>query len=371
MKKVIILGGGVSGLISAILLARGNNFEVLLVDKNESFLNVLRLHLSFQEPLQNFQKSFSSLASTFHFKFLQKEVLISNENLLKWEKESFIDQINERFDYLIVSTGASQISPESLSVSKDAIVLGLNEFINEKWKDSIYQLISAENISFVGGGASSIQFIFELFAYLEKYKLKPNINFFTMEDRILSSLPNVFHDYIHSKFKYKNTFFFPHHKIKSITKENILVESLETKSTKEFPSDLTFFFPGVRPSPFRLETNEYGQLKHVSQLFQNIFAAGDCSYFNTNGDNSMSAQIAVRKARTVLRNILNHSQNKSLNQFNYKELGYFISMGGLDGIGWMLFPMNVLFGPPAFVVKELIEKQLDFFITGLDTYIDF
>ena len=85
----------------------------------------------------------------------------------------------------------------------------------------------------------------------------------------------------------------------------------------------------------------------------------------------MSAQIAVRKARIVSRNILNHSQNKSLNPFNYKELGYFISMGGLDGIGWMLFPMNVLFGPPAFVVKELIEKQLDFFITGLDTYIDF
>jgi hypothetical protein len=46
-------------------------------------------------------------------------------------------------------------------------------------------------------------------------------------------------------------------------------------------------------------------------------------------------------------------------------------MGGLDGIGWMLFPMNILFGPPAFVVKELIEKQLEFFITGLDTYIDF
>ena len=53
----------------------------------------------------------------------------------------------------------------------------MNEFITEGWKDSIYQLISAENISFVGGGASSIQFIFELYSYLEKYKLKPKINF--------------------------------------------------------------------------------------------------------------------------------------------------------------------------------------------------
>jgi NADH:ubiquinone reductase (H+-translocating) len=371
VKKVIIIGGGVSGLISAILLSRQNNFEVLLVDKNESFLNVLRLHLSFQEPLQNFQKSFSSLASTFHFKFLQKEILITNENLEKWERESFIDQINESFDYLIVSTGASQISSDTLLASKDSVVLGLNEFINEKWKDNIYQLISAENISFVGGGASSIQFIFELYAYLEKYKLKPNINFFTMEDRTLSSLPKAFHEYIHSKFKNKRTYFYSHHKIKSITRESIFVESLQTKTSREFPSDLTFFFPGVRPSPFRMEANEYGQLIHGSHLFKNIFSAGDCSYFNSNGDNYMSAQIAVRKARIVSRNIVNHSNNQSMNNFTYKELGYFISMGSLDGVGWMLHPMNVLFGPPAFVAKELIEKQLEFFITGLDTYIDF
>jgi NADH:ubiquinone reductase (H+-translocating) len=372
VKKIIIIGGGVSGLISAVLLARRNEFEVLLVDKNESFLNILRLHLTFQEPLKNFQKNFSELANKFNFKFLQKEVHITNENLLKWERESLIDQINERFDYLILSTGASQVSPESIvSASQDSVVLGLNEFITEGWKDSIYQLISAENISFVGGGASSIQFIFELYSYLEKYKLKPKINFFTMEDRILSSLPNVFHEYIYSKFKNKNTFFYSHQKIKSITRESIIVESLETKDSREFPSDITFLFPGVRPSPFRLETNEFGQLIQPSHVLQTIFTAGDCSYFHSSGDNSMSAQIAVRKARTVSQNILNHSQNKSLNNFSYKELGYFISMGGLDGIGWMLFPMNILFGPPAFVVKELIEKQLEFFITGLDTYIDF
>ncbi len=85
----------------------------------------------------------------------------------------------------------------------------------------------------------------------------------------------------------------------------------------------------------------------------------------------MSAQIAVRKARAVVQNICLHSDQKSLKPFHYKELGYFISLGSLDGIGWMLLPINILFGPPAFVVKELIEKQLEFFMTGLDTYIDF
>ncbi len=372
VKKIIVLGGGVSGLISAILLARRNEFEVLLIDKNESFLNALRLHLTFQEPLKSFQKNFSELANKFNFKFLQKDIQITNETLLKWEKESFIEQINLRFDYLILSTGASQISTESIvSVSQDSVVIGLNEFITEEWKDNIYNLISSENISFVGGGATSIQFIFELFSYLEKYRLKPKINFFTLEDRILSYLPKVFHEYIHSKFKYKNTYFYPHHKIKSITKESTFVESLQTKVSREFPSDITFLFPGVKPYPFKMETNQFGQLTQSSHVFQTIFASGDCSFFHSSGDNSMSAQIAVRKARNVSQNIINHSLNQPMKIFNYKELGYFISMGGLDGIGWMLFPMNVLFGPPAFVVKEMIEKQFEFFVTGLDTYVDF
>ena len=187
MKKIIILGGGVSGLVSAILLAK-NDFEVLLIDKEESFLNSLKLHLSFWEPLKNFQKNYKDLSLKFHFQFLQKEILLSEENLLKWEKESFVDQIQKPFDYLIVTTGASQNSTTSnLSITQDATVLTLNDFYSEKRKESIYQLLSSENISFVGGGATSIQFLFELYAYLEKYKLKPKINFFTREDRLLSS----------------------------------------------------------------------------------------------------------------------------------------------------------------------------------------
>jgi NADH:ubiquinone reductase (H+-translocating) len=371
VKKIIILGGGVSGLVSAILLAK-NDFEVLLIDKEESFLNSLKLHLSFWEPLKNFQKNYKDLSLKFHFQFLQKEILLSEENLLKWEKESFVDQIQKPFDYLIVTTGASQNSTTSnLSITQDATVLTLNDFYSEKWKESIYQLLSSENISFVGGGATSIQFLFELYAYLEKYKLKPKINFFTREDRLLSSLPSFFHEYIHFKFKFKNTEFFPKHQIKSITNSSINVHSLASGVSKDFPSDFTFFFPGVRPSPFRIDTNEFGQIRLSSHIVQNFFSAGDCSYFHARGDNSMSAQIAVRKARTVVQNILLQSKHQGLKPFHYKELGYFISLGGLDGIGWMLLHMNILFGPPAFVIKELIEKQLEFFITGLDTYVDF
>ena len=372
MKKVIIIGGGLAGLISAVMLSKKSGFEVLLVDKNDTFLNLIRLHLTFKEPIENFQKKFLELSKKFHFRFLQKEVNITPENLVKWEKDSRIEELNESFDYLVLSTGAKQRSLDSgITVSSDSRILGLNDFITQKWKDSAYDILSASDISFVGGGASSIQFLFELFTFLDKYKSKPKINFFTMEERLLSNLPKIFHDYTLSKFKNKNTKFFSKQKIESTTRDEIRVYSLIDSKTKDYPSDITFLFLGVTPSPFKILTNEYGQVKQDDTIFKNIFAAGDCSTFISNGDNSMSAQIAVRKARIITRNIFNLVDKQKLLEFNYKELGYFISMGDLDGIGWMLNPNNVLFGPGAFAVKELIEKQFELFVTGVDTYIDF
>lgn len=370
MKKIIILGGGVSGLLAAIYLSRRKDFSVLLVDKKEFFLNSLRLHLTFQESVKSFQKSYRTLASEFQFRFLQREVSLTEETLTNWERDSYIEEIGESFDYLILSTGASQISPESLSVSPDAPLLRLDDFTSDTWKSRLEEILSANTISFIGGGASSIQFLFELYAFLERYQEKPKINFYTLQNRILSSLPPFFHEYVISKFKSRNTEFFPLQKVNSITKDRVRLESTETKESRELPSDFTFLFPGVKPSPFQIQANGYGQVMKKGATSQKIFSAGDCSYFSSSGDNSMSAQIAVRKARTVSQNILSHSQNQNMKNFTYKELGYFISMGALDGIGWMLFPINILFGPPAFVVKELIEKQFELFLTGLDTYID-
>lgn len=371
MKKILILGGGVSGLLAAIILAKRKDFSVLLVDKKDYFLNSLRLHLTFQDPVKTFQKSYSELSSEFQFRFLQKEILLSEEILETWERDSFIEEIGESFDYLILSTGAAQISPNSLYISEDAPLLRLDDFMNDAWKLKMEQILSANTISFIGGGASSIQFLFELYAFLDRYQEKPKIHFYTLQNRLLSTLPPFFHEYVHSKFKYHNTEFFPLQKIDSITKESVRLESVESKTKRELPSDFTFLFPGVKPAPLQFITNGYGQILRKNYVSQKIFSAGDCSFFQSAGDNSLSAQIAVRKARIVSQNIISHSSKQNMKNFSYKELGYFISMGALDGIGWMLFPMNILFGPPAFVIKELIEKQFELFIKGVDTYIDF
>jgi NADH dehydrogenase len=84
----------------------------------------------------------------------------------------------------------------------------------------------------------------------------------------------------------------------------------------------------------------------------------------------MSAQSAVRKGRLVARNILRAAGPvKIMEPYLHRELGYVISMGPSDAIGWLGFESNVVAGLPAGLAKEVIEAQYDLLLTGIDTYI--
>jgi NADH dehydrogenase len=50
-------------------------------------------------------------------------------------------------------------------------------------------------------------------------------------------------------------------------------------------------------------------------------------------------------------------------------MGYLISLGPKDAIGWVGLRCNVVAGYPAMVLKELVEAQYDLLLTGTDTYI--
>lgn len=83
----------------------------------------------------------------------------------------------------------------------------------------------------------------------------------------------------------------------------------------------------------------------------------------------MTAQTAVRKGRLIAENILLSIRGRELARYGYQELGYFVSLGMFDGIGWIFTPMNVLSGLPAFFAKEMIETQFALLLRGWDTYL--
>ena len=65
-EKVIIIGGGYSGLVAAKRLAE-NNFDVKLIDTNKNHIKLTFLHKTTQKKLSDISIPFSDLASNSIF----------------------------------------------------------------------------------------------------------------------------------------------------------------------------------------------------------------------------------------------------------------------------------------------------------------
>jgi NADH dehydrogenase len=85
-----------------------------------------------------------------------------------------------------------------------------------------------------------------------------------------------------------------------------------------------------KDSKGRLIVNEYLQVKN----YDNVFSIGDvCCFIQNQKPLPQLAQVAVRQAKTVAKNIFNLIQNKPLEKFVYKHQGDLISLGRFFAIG--------------------------------------
>jgi NADH dehydrogenase len=175
--------------------------------------------------------------------------------------------------------------------------------------------------------------------------------------------------YVVSRLEDTGTDFFPNHYFKAQTSDSIEIENKETGEISQLPSKAAFLFMGMRPEPV-IDTNVFGQVRLEGKTLPKIFAAGDCSRFNKPGSNSLSAQTALRKGRLVAHNVLRHSSKvKLLEPYIHRDLGYVISMGPNDAVGWLGLPQNIVAGQPATLIKEIVEAQYDLLLAGLDTFV--
>ena len=125
---------------------------------------------------------------------------------------------------------------------------------------------------------------------------------------------------------------------------------------------------GLRGNPAFLSADACGRLLLRGQPNERVFVAGDCSDYSGAGLNSKSAQAAVRKGRHVASVIRRLETGRKPGCYSAQELGFFLSMGTLDGIGWMGTRSGVVTGLPAFAIREAIEARYDLFVAGLDAY---
>ena len=371
--NIVIVGGGYAGITALTTLVRYMpDANITIIDPRSHHIKITHLHESFRYPLQDFMVPFSSLEERFNCRHICAELHATEDNIQQWSADKFIT-INEEkieFDYVLIASGAA-----SGCTSQESNVHDINTFLTISGSELINRSLKTIDqekpyISVVGGGATGIQFLFEIAHFIKRKKMECNLRLIHSNDRVLQQFPAGFSEYTEARMSELGVDFQQNTYYQKQTENSIFLKSKETKEEFELPSKMTLLFLGNNPGK-RLSANTFGQVIIDSQPIRNIFVAGDCSDYNSCGSNTMSAQSSVRKGRLAACNILRDSSIlKVFEPYLHQDLGYVISLGPKDAVGWLAVENNVIGGTPALLLKELVESQYDLLLAkGIDTYL--
>lgn len=370
--KIVIVGGGYAGVAALTVLSQhASNVDITLIDPKKQHLKITHLHETFRYPLSDLLVPFADLERRFGCRHICAAPIIDKATLAQWQKNQTLVVNNEEiaFDYLLIAAGCSDHAPQKIDN-----VITLTDFMNEAGSDILNKMIADNSVeelalTVVGGGATGIQFLFEIEAFLKRHKINKKLNLVDGENHVLKQFPGEFARYVEARMKaldiafYPDTFFLEQHA------DKVLLEDKNSKQSFSLPSQHSFYFTGKNKQGV-FDANANGQIIIDGEPSQQIFTAGDCSNYNALGSNTLTAQSAVRKGKLAARNMLRHSSVINiLEPYLHRDLGYVVSLGSSDAVGWLALEGNVVHGLPAQVIKEVVEAQYDLLLTGVDTYL--
>ena len=374
MAQVVVIGGGYAGLAGLISLAKKvPTLKLHLIDANGEHCKITNVHKTFAKPVADFNVPYARLAARFDFTFHQQRLHIDGDSLKRWQQQKKIPLADGDldFDWLIVSTGAtSVIPPRGRHVyGLEHLMAGRGPILLDEWRTRA--ATERLEISFVGGGATGLQILFELKSLLQQQKIDAGLRLIDMSKRTLPFMPDGAHRYIVRKLRREGITYLPETEYLKQTDAGISLKECGNGREYHLDSAATLLFAGVKRQPFSVPTNTFGQVEIEGDLLPDIFSAGDCSDYAGNGLNLLTAQAAIRKGKLVAHNIGNLQAGRGLRTYRYLEKGYLMSLGPIDAVGWVGLRCNLARGFPANVLKEAMESQYDLFLDGVDTYLGF
>jgi NADH dehydrogenase len=369
--KIVILGGGYAGIAAlTTLLQYAPETEIIIVDPRTHHIKVTHLHETFRCPLTDVLVPFVDIESRHGCRHISASVYLDQNELHKCQQSKRLIVNGEAlsFDYLLIASGC-----ESRTIEQAENVLDLQSFTRSAGSELLTKLLGkngqSESISVVGGGATGIQFLFEIKQFLRRIKSKAELRLIHAGEHVLEQFPDGFSSYAQSRMHEMNITFYPNTYYRGQQLDKILLTEKQTKKQFELPSSVSILFLGKKQQNI-FTTNAFGQTIADLKPLPNIFAAGDCSYYQSLGSNTLTAQSAVRKGKLVARNILRHSGFPGLLEpYLHPDLGYVISLGSNDAVGWLGSEGNLVTGVSALAIKEFVEAQYDLLLVGIDTYL--
>ncbi len=370
--KVVIIGGGYAGIAALTTLLRyAPDTRITIIDPRMHHIKITHLHETFRYPLTDLQVSFADIEKRYGCRHISASVHLDSDELQKCQetKQLVLNEEAISFDYLLIASGC-----ESRTSSCVNNVLNLQDFITSSGSELLTKSLNdnhqlEQSISVVGGGATGIQFLFEIKQFLNRIKSKATLRLIHSGDYVLEQFPKGFATYVQSRMQEMDIEFFPNTYYRGQHSSKILLAEKQTQKQFELSSTLSILFLGKQQQN-SCTANAFGQIVSEQKPLSNIFVAGDCSVYQSLGSNVLTAQSAVRKGKLAARNILRHSGFLGfLEPYLHRDLGYVVSLGPADAIGWLGSENNLITGLPALAIKEVVEAQYDLLLVGIDTYL--
>lgn len=352
-KRVIIIGAGFGGLQLAQSLSGNEDFQVVLIDKN----NYHQFQpLFYQVATAGIEPSAISFPlrlafhnhENIHVRVACVTKIISETNVV----ETNLGEIS--YDYLVIAIGADtnffgnqNIAEKSLPMKSVGEALGLRNRLLENFEKALVSDNEEDragllNIVVVGGGPTGVEMSGTL-SEMKKHVLPkdyPELNFDLMQIYIVESGAELLgpmsknaqtksKEYLEqlgvnvmlnsrvSDFDGLYVYFADGSKIRT----NNLVWAAGVKANA---------IEGINPSIImrggRMKVNEYSQVDG----YQNIFALGDVALMTEekfpNGHPQV-AQPAIQQGKLLAKNLINIIKGNQLKPFIYKDLGSMATVG--------------------------------------------
>jgi NADH dehydrogenase len=370
--KLLIIGGGYAGLSALITLRKqAPDAEITLIDPRPYHLIITRLHETVHRPLDTIRVAYCLLAKRFDFIHKQQAIQFDEDLLRLWNSQKAIRLGEESlsFDYLLIATGSLPIQ----SVTEPD-VYDLNAISQHGFATILEQFIAStdandKTINIVGAGPTGIQFAFEIAHVLLACHADYQLNLIEGSDKLLTAFPAAIGRYVEKRLFDKRISLLKSQFYKGKQGREIVLEDSHSGDKSVRASDLTLLLLGKKPE-LLLHANSSGQVILDRNVLTPIFTAGDCSYYDDFGSNLMTSQSALRKGKAAANNILLEAgMLRFCLPYMHQDIGYLLSLGPGDGVGWIGSKNAIVSGLPAFIAKEAIEAQYDWLLSGIDSYV--
>lgn len=377
MEKVVIIGGGYSGIYALQELAKNKNIQITLIDKH-TFHNL-------QPEVYDLIANKSNIAdvtidlTTLCMGIKHDYVEYKNLKVRRIDKETKKIYTEEKeivsYDYLVMAAGTRTFFPPQipgLNNAHDIKKLHWAMFFKQSFENQLFNKISDEakqcddtHIVVVGAGLSGVEIAAEM-AYNSKMFFKRGnfscdnlkISLVSSSDTILPGLSPKLISMSHKRLKSLGINVLTNTKLQKCNADH-----LELSNGTKIYHSFIIFTGGVEASTITsdldVEKNGRGQI-YVNEFLQadgheNIFAVGDMAEIKNKKGEIMPPNVTIARISGTCagKNILRHIGKKKLLACNPKLEGVLIALGGKYAAGNLYDLVNVE-GRIAYEIKKYV-----------------